>query len=279
MRGRGWPPARLAERRGCGPGRATLPRAVASTGPAITGQPGRVGGELAEQLVLRPAADDVDHVDRRARQVGGRLDGAGVGGGERVEDAAHGLGRESAARARPPSAIRSGMPPGGMKAGRRRRSSGRRPGSAAAAASEVVEVVPRAHARRHSWRSQSPPTLRRNRVRPSTPPSLVKLAARAASVITGRVELEPDERPGAAGDVGERSVVAGTPTTAEAVSCDPTVVDRRRAVRSVGAAARVARRLDRRQQVGAGCRAGRAASVGPLAGVRTSSRPVVDAFV
>ena len=57
-----------AARRGRGPGRATLPSAVASTGPATTGQPGGVGGELAQQLVLRAAADDVDDVDRRGRR-------------------------------------------------------------------------------------------------------------------------------------------------------------------------------------------------------------------
>ena len=43
-----------------------------------------------------------------------------------------------------------------------------------------------------------------------------------------RVELDADERPGAAGDVRERrSSPAGTPTTADAVSCEPTSVTER----------------------------------------------------
>ena len=45
--------------------------------------------------------------------------------------------------------------------------------------------------------------LRRKRIRPSTPSSLVKFARRAASVRTGRGQLHADERPGAARDVGE----------------------------------------------------------------------------
>ena len=42
---------------------STLPIAVASTGPASTGSPDAVGGQLAQQLVERSAADDVDRVD------------------------------------------------------------------------------------------------------------------------------------------------------------------------------------------------------------------------
>ena len=42
-----------------------------------------------------------------------------------------------------------------------------------------------------SLSSQRPMTLRRKRIRPSAPTSLVKLADRAASVITGRLSSTP----------------------------------------------------------------------------------------
>ena len=58
---------------------------------------------------------------------------------------------------------------------------------------------------------------------PSTPPSLVKSACAGLLGEHRRVELEADERPGARGDVAEAGArSAGTPTTAEAVSCEPT---------------------------------------------------------
>ena len=96
---------------------------------------------------------------------------------------------------------------------------------------QQLRQVDRARRRAPSCRTDSlsshrPITLRRNRIRPSTPPSLVKLAARAASVSTGRVQLDADQRPGAAGDVGRDPAVIGTATTAEAVSCDADRGDR-----------------------------------------------------
>ena len=60
-----------------------------------------------------------------------------------------------------------------------------------------------AQVRWHSLSSQSPPTLRRYRMVPSTPRSLVKFASRLASVSTGCVSSTPDQGPGAGGDVGE----------------------------------------------------------------------------
>ena len=44
-----------------------LPMAVASSGPAITGSAGRVGGKLAEKSVFAAAADDMDLPDRARR--------------------------------------------------------------------------------------------------------------------------------------------------------------------------------------------------------------------
>ena len=158
-------------------------------------------------------------------------------------------------------------------------------GRSAAAASQVIEVrrfARVAHVRMDSWRSHRPMTLRRKRTLPSTPRSLVKFAARLASVRTGR---RARRRPGprSARDVGERSPTAGTPTTADAVSCEPTwvhhvsagsPVDRRRrraAARAVApgrTAPRTgdaeARRVDEIPCPGRGL---------------ASNRPVVDAFV
>ena len=121
---------------------STLPSAVASTGPATTGSPARVGGELAEQLVLRAAADDVDDVDLRARRARPpRWTVRGVGGGERVEDAARDLGRRSCRADRRPPAMRSGMSPGGMNAGSSTSMRGPPAGRAGGGGEERVEVV------------------------------------------------------------------------------------------------------------------------------------------
>ena len=68
-----------------------------------------------------------------------------------------------------------------------------------------------------------PITLLRKRTVPSTPPSLVKLGGPRRLGEHRSVELETDQGPGAEGDV--RRVVGlaiGTPTTADAVSCEPT---------------------------------------------------------
>ena len=46
---------------------AMLPSAVASTGPASTVTPGRVGGELVQQPIARSAADDLHLGDAGAR--------------------------------------------------------------------------------------------------------------------------------------------------------------------------------------------------------------------
>ena len=67
-------------------------------------------------------------------------------------------------------------------------------------------------------------TLWRNRTRPSTPPSLVKLASLLASVRTGRSSSRPTSPQVPQEIQAAWLVVMGTATTADAVSCDPTAV-------------------------------------------------------
>ncbi len=98
-------------------------------------------------------------------------------------------------------AMRSGMSPGATKRGSWTSKTGTGPVTSAAAASRAPRSS-RPHVRRVSLSSHVPITLVRKRMVPSTPPSWVKLAARAASVSTGFVELEADEAPGAERDVG-----------------------------------------------------------------------------
>src|SRR5205085_7756336 len=61
-------------------------------GPRHARQPAGVRRELAQQGAPGAAADDVHDVDRAVGEAGGVLDGAAVGEGERVEDAAGDLG-------------------------------------------------------------------------------------------------------------------------------------------------------------------------------------------
>ena len=114
--------------------------------------------------------------------------------------------------ARSTSAIRAGMSPGaandsgrsGRRSERKRRA---RPPRARRARRRRARARRAAQARRHSCSSQRPVTFRSSRNVPATPPSLVRFAAKVASVISGRVDLEADERPRA--DAEERRVRAG----------------------------------------------------------------------
>jgi hypothetical protein len=65
-------------------------------------------------------------------------------------------------------------------------------------------------------------TLRRYRIVPSTPPSLVKLARRDASLRTGASSSTPTSDQVPHEIYANCSDAAGTPTTADAVSCEPT---------------------------------------------------------
>ena len=76
--------------------------------------------------------------------------------------------------------------------------------------------------RRVSLSSQVPITLVRNRIVPSTPPSLVKLASRASSVSTGASSSRPASAQVPRETYAASSVCMGTPTTADAVSWEPT---------------------------------------------------------
>ena len=90
--------------------------------------------------------------------------------------------------------IRSGMSPGAMNASSSTSISGPPAGSAAACVEQRLQLrrlAALAQSRSDSDSSHSPPTLRRNRMRPSTPPSLVKFAARLASVSTGASSSSP----------------------------------------------------------------------------------------
>ena len=73
-----------------------------------------------------------------------------------------------------------------------------------------------------SLSSQVPITLVRKRIVPSTPPSLVKLASRASSVSTGMSSSRPARAQVPSETYAASSVCIGTPTTADAVSCEPT---------------------------------------------------------
>ena len=119
--------------------------------------------------------------------------------------------------------------PGGRNRGSSTSKTATGPATAAASASRVGRSAWQPSRtpspRSDSLSSHSPITLCRKRTVPSTPPSLVKSAAPACLGQHRRLELEPDQRPGAAGDVRRaRSPRIGTPTTAEAVSCEPTAV-------------------------------------------------------
>ena len=130
-------------------------------------QPARIGRELAEQPVADAAADDVDDVDRPAGQPVGVLDGARVGRGEAVEDAADQRGPRRRARLvgrGSAAAIRAGMSPGGRKtgsSGSKTRAAARQPAAAARSAAEVARRARRSQVRIDSWSSHRPITLRR----------------------------------------------------------------------------------------------------------------------
>ena len=77
-------------------------------------------------------------------------------------------------------------------------------GGRAASRSSAGQVVGRPRSRIDSCSSHRPMTLRRKRIVPSTPPSLVKFAARASSVSTGASSSTPTSDQVPLGDVRER---------------------------------------------------------------------------
>ena len=133
-------------------------------------------------------------------------------------------GRESGAAtpwSRHQAAMRDCMSPGGRNRGSCTSKSTW--SSTAAACASNVSRSASPQVRNVSDSSQVPITLVRKRVRPSTPASLVKFAARLSGVTTGHASSTPT-RPQVPQEMyAESGSVIGTPTTADAVSWDPTV--------------------------------------------------------
>ena len=183
------------------------------------------------------------------------------------------------------AAMRAGMSPGGRNAGPSMSTTVVSAGTRAAAASRSGRSAgsPASfQVRIDSWSTHRPMTLRRYRTVPSTPASLVKLAARLSSVSTGRSSSRPtsDHVPqemyakslagGRDRDDGRRGVVRA----------DGPHRHRSRAARRPRARGRAAR--PGRAAAGAGVLVdARAAPRGrsPTCRVVASSRPVVDALV
>ncbi len=120
------------------------------------------------------------------------------------------------------------MSPGAARRGSSASKSGTSPVTAAAASSSsgsaTGEPSSSSHARTVSLSSHRPVTLWRKRTRPSTPPSFVKFAARAASLSTGASSSRPT-RPHVPQEMYAASgELRGTAATAEAVSCEPTAI-------------------------------------------------------
>ena len=197
---------------------STLPSAVASTGPASTRQPGAVGRALAEQLVQRAAADDVDRAHVDAADASGLVRGVGERLRERSDDAARVLG--SGARSRhavlASTTRRCGRAcrPAEGSEGRSTSKTGPSPSPLLPNRSSVgrsMRCPARSHVRTASLSTQSPMTLCRSRTLPSTPPSFVKFASRAASVSDRASSLDADQPPRAARDVGRGIAAASAP--------------------------------------------------------------------
>ena len=162
----------------------TLPSAAASTGPARTTRRVDVRGQLAEEVVLRAAADHVHDLDRACRSPprSARARGGTCRRGSRRSRASGPRARRvrpgRVARRRPgcapaclPGASSSGR--SGSKDGAARAPHARAPTSAAYSGASPS----RSHARRHSWTSHRPMTFFRSRVVPPKPRSFVRFAA------------------------------------------------------------------------------------------------------
>ena len=176
-------------------------------------QPGAVGGALAEQRVQRAAADDVDRRRRRARRGGRRCARRSANAcGEALDDASARTPRACAGTATPCSraplrdaarACRRGRGSAGRS--RRRAATGSSTAAAASASSAGRSIalaglaLPRAH--RFAQQPQAHDVVQEPH--PSVDAALVREVRRArASVVTRVLELDADEAPRAARDVG-----------------------------------------------------------------------------
>ena len=174
------------------------------------GEPRPVGGALAEQLVEGAAADDVDRPrrrpGRRARPATAAMANASASDSMMLRaNSARVRGAATPCSAHQ-SSMRRGMSPGARKRGSFASKTGTGAGDAPRrhrAGSAGRSDAPRApRCAPTSLSTQSPMTLCRNRTRPSTPPSFVKFAARRLGAEDEVLDLDADEPPRAAGDVG-----------------------------------------------------------------------------
>ena len=273
----------------------TLPSAAASTGPASTGRRATFGGQLAEEArsgrrrrsrgrprsACRSPLDLLEHepvLAGEALEDGPDQDAALAGG--RLLPAPCAEPRGSAPACRRGRAARAGR---GRRAGRRRARAARarpcRRSSGPRAPRRPRRAGTPGRARGPS-RSSAGGCCRRS------PRSLVRLAARACSETTARVELDPDERPGAARDVGSPSLRPerdGDDRRGGVVRGDGDDRRRRRQPGRLGDVRAAARRApcparSRRGRACGRCRAARSASRAQVP-VRTSRSWVVLAFV
>ena len=191
---------------------STLPSAVASTGPATTGRPQRSAIAWQSSVFWRSAADHVHGAGRRRPDSVARLlDRAGERRGQALEDAAHELrpaGRRGEVVLGAPGRDPGGMSPGGRNRGSCTSKTGTGPvrrRRLASRAGEVGRPARRAPSAAGSRRAATVPiTLVRNRIR-AVDAALVGEVGRPARVGQDRrVELDADEPPGPAGDVGAR---------------------------------------------------------------------------
>ncbi len=168
-----------------------LPMAVASTGPANTGSLVASAVSWHRSSFLRPTADDVDDVDGPPRQPSRVVDGARGRLGEAVQNGSDERGPTF--RDREPCGSQPSRDPRRHVAGRQEgtvvgvegQPATRQRGRGVEQRSEPFRLAHALPGRCDSWSSHRPVTLRRYRMVASTPPSLVKLASRLASVRIG----------------------------------------------------------------------------------------------
>ena len=177
----------------------TLPSAVASTGPATTGSSQASAVSWQRSVVAGAAADEVDDLDRLPGQPGRvarrsartpRRGCRGCSGRAPARDVGAGCPsrRQAACDPRRHVARRQEGRVVGVEG---RAAGGQLAGGDRAAPAGLSGVPASSQVRSDSWSSHRPITLRRKRIRSSTPPSFVKFAARLASVRTAASSSTP----------------------------------------------------------------------------------------